>query len=179
MRRCKLSVHTDKDNAQREYDGDIDLDGNANTERLRQHQAYLVGLGIPESVAATLDHIGVQAATTAAFEQLLEMYKQSARGADVVDRGDRRIAMIDRGEGLYRVELFEPRVGQPAPQPGFVHYAFIWPDWKPREGELRDLVTLTRTANLNGNWLAFLATPDGYEAEIVSEPVAFNEGGFR
>jgi hypothetical protein len=31
-----------------------------------------------------------------------------------------------------------------------------------------------RTGNLNGNWLAFLATPDGYEAEIVSEPVNFD-----
>ncbi len=51
----------------------------------------------------------------------------------------------------------------------------ICSDWKPREGQLRDLVALTRTADLNGNWLAFLATPDGYEAEIVSEPVAFNE----
>lgn len=169
-----MSAHMDND-AQRGHDGYIDLNGAANIERLRQHQEFLVGLGIPETVAATLDHIGVQAATTPAFEALLARYTQGARGAAVVDRGDRRIAMIDRGEGLYRVELFEPRVGQPAPQPGFVHYAFIWPDWKPREGELRDLVTLTRTANLNGNWLAFLMTPDGYEAEIVSEPVAFNE----
>ncbi len=169
-----MSAHTDKDDAQRERDGYIDLNGATNVERLRQHQAYLVGLGIPEEVAATLDHIGVQAATTPAFEQLLAMYTQDARGAAVVDRGDRRIAMIDRGEGLYRVELFEPRVGQPALRPGFVHYAFIWPDWKPREGELRDMVELARTSNLNGNWLAFLATPDGYEAEIVSEPVAFN-----
>ncbi len=169
-----MSAPTDKDDVHREHDGYIDLDGATNTERLRQHQAYIIGLGIPEGVAATLDHIGVQAATTPAFERLLETYKQGARGAAVVDRGDRRIAMIDRGEGLYRVELFEPRTGQPAPQPGFVHYAFIWPDWKPREGELRDMVELARTSNLNGNWLAFLATPDGYEAEIVSEPVAFN-----
>jgi hypothetical protein len=168
-----VSVHTDKDDAQLEREGYIDLDDTANTERLRQHQAYLVGLGIPEEVAATLDHIGVQAATPSAFERLLELYKRGARGADVVDRGDRRIAMIDRGAGLYRVELFEPRAGQPAPQPGFVHYAFIWPDWKPREGELRDLVEVARTANLNGNWLAFIATPDGCEAEIVSEPVNF------
>ncbi len=168
-----MSVHTDNGDAQLECEGYIDLDSNTNSERLRQHQAYLVGLGIPDEVAATLDHIGVQAATTAAFERLLERYKQGARGADVVDLGDRRIAMIDRGEGLYRVELFGPRGGQSAPQPGFVHYAFIWPDWKPREGELRDLVELARTSNLNGNWLAFIATPDGYEAEIVSEPVNF------
>ncbi|MGI8690520.1 MAG: VOC family protein [Thermomicrobiales bacterium] len=168
-----MSAHTDKGDAQLEREGYIDLDGTTNTARLRQHQAYLVGLGIPGEVASTLDHIGVQAATAPAFERLLERYKQSARGADVVNRGDRRIAMIDRGTGLYRVELFEPRAGQPAPRPGFVHYAFIWPDWKPREGELRDLVELARTSNLNGNWLAFLATPDGYEAEIVSEPVAF------
>jgi len=168
-----VSVHTDENDAHMEREGYIDLDGATNTERLRQHRAYLVGLGIPEEVAATLDHIGVQAATAPAFERLLELYKKGARGADVVERGDRRIAMIDRGEGLYRVELFEPRAGQPAPQPGFVHYAFIWPDWKPREGELRDLVELARTSNLNGNWLAFLATPDGYEAEIVSEPVNF------
>lgn len=168
-----MSVHTDNDDAQRAREGYIDLDGNANITRLRQHQAYLVGLGIPEEVASTLDHIGVQAATTPAFERLLAIYKQGARGADVVDRGDRRIAMIDRGDGLYRVELFEPRAGQPAPQPGFVHYAFIWPDWKPREGELRGMVEVVRTSNLNGNWLAFLATPDGYEAEIVSEPVNF------
>ncbi len=168
-----MSAHTDEHDAPRERDGYIDLDGDANVERLRQHQAFLVGLGIPEEVASTLDHIGVQAATTPAFEQLLERYKQSARGAYVVNRGDRRIAMIDRGDGLYRVELFEPRAGQPAPQPGFVHYAFIWPDWKPREGELRDMVEPVRTSNLNGNWLAFLATPDGYEAEIVSEPVNF------
>ncbi len=168
-----MSAHTDNHDAQLERDGYIDLTGDQNTERLRQHQAYLVSLGIPAEVASTLDHIGVQAATTPAFEQLLARYTQTARGADVVDRGDRRIAMIDRGEGLYRVELFEPRTGQPAPQPGFVHYAFIWPDWKPREGELRDMTEVTRTVNLNGNWLAFLATPDGYEAEIVSEPVAF------
>jgi hypothetical protein len=168
-----VSAHTDSDDAQLEREGYIDLTGSKNVERLRQHQAFLVGLGIPEEVASTLDHIGVQAATTPAFERLLEIYKRNARGADVVDRGDRRIAMIDRGDGLYRVELFEPRSGQPAPQPGFVHYAFIWPDWKPREGELRDMVELARTSNLNGNWLAFLATPDGYEAEIVSEPVTF------
>ena len=168
-----MSAHTDSHDEQREREGYIDLTGSNNVERLRQHQAFLVGLGIPEEVASTLDHIGVQAATTPAFERLLEIYKQGARGVDVVKLGDRRIAMIDRGDGLYRVELFEPRTGQPAPQPGFVHYAFIWPNWKPREGELRDMVELARTSNLNGNWLAFLATPDGYEAEIVSEPVAF------
>ncbi len=163
---------SDEHNAALERDGYIDLYGDVNVERLRRHQAFLVGLGIPEEVAATLDHIGVQAATTPAFDEMLAKYHAGARGADVVERGDRRIAMIDRGEGLYRVELFEPRAGQPAPRPGFVHYAFIWSDWKPREGELRGLVAVARTANLNGNWLAFIATPDGYEAEIVSEPVA-------
>lgn len=168
-----MSVPTDEQDAALERDGYIPLDGDANVTRLRQHQAFLVGLGIPSEVASTLDHIGVQAATPSAFEQIVAKYKENARGAEVVDRGDRRIAMIDRGDGLYRVELFEPRAGQPAPRPGFVHYAFIWPGWKPREGELRDMVELTRTANLSGNWLAFLATPDGYEAEIVSEPVAF------
>ncbi len=99
---------------------------------------------------------------------MLDLYKEDARGSYVVDRGDRRIAMIDRGEGLYRVELFEPRAEQEA-RPGFVHYAFIWPDWKPREDELRGMTEIVRTGNLNGNWLAFLATPDGYEAEIVSD----------
>jgi hypothetical protein len=168
-----VSAHTDSHDAQLAREGYIDLDGGENTERLRRHQAYLVGLGIPSEVAATLDHIGVQAATTPAFEQILERYKRGARGAYVVERGDRRIAMVDRGDGQYRVELFEPHSGQPAPQPGFVHYAFIWPDWKPREGELRDMTEVARTSNLNGNWLAFIATPDGYEAEIVSEPVNF------
>ncbi len=168
-----MSAHTDEQDAALENEGYIALDSDENATRLRQHQAFLVGLGIPAEVASTLDHIGVQAATTPAFEQIMAKYKENARGAEVVDRGDRRIAMIDRGDGLYRVELFEPRAGQPAPRPGFVHYAFIWSGWKPREGELRDMVELTRTANLNGNWLAFLATPDGYEAEIVSEPVAF------
>ncbi|MGI8856391.1 MAG: VOC family protein [Thermomicrobiales bacterium] len=154
-------------------EGYVDLNGDENTTHLREHQAYLVGLGIPAEVASTLDHIGIQAATTPAFEQMLEIYTQGARGSYVVDRGDRRIAMIDRGDGLYRVELFEPRAGQEA-RPGFVHYAFIWPDWKPREDELRGLTEIARTSNLNGNWLAFLATPDGYEAEIVSEPVNFD-----
>jgi hypothetical protein len=168
-----VSAHTDEHDARLAREGYIDLDGDANVERLRRHQAYLVGLGIPSEVAATLDHIGVQAATTSAFERMLEIYQQGARGAYVVERGDRRIAMIDRGDGLYRVELFEPRAGQPALRAGFVHYAFIWPDWKPREGELRDMAEVARTSNLNGNWLAFIATPDGYEAEIVSEPVNF------
>ncbi len=168
-----MLAHTDEQDEALEREGYIDLDGSVNTERLRQHQAFLVGLGIPEEVASTLDHIGVQAATTSTFEQLLAKYKENARNAEVVDLGGRRIAMIDRGDGLYRVELFAPRAGQPAPRPGFVHYAFIWPGWKPREGELRDMVEVARTSNLNGNWLAFIATPDGYEAEIVSEPVAF------
>ena len=138
------------------------------------HQAFLTGLGIPQEVTTTLDHIGVQAATTPAFEQMLAIYKEGARGTYVVDRGDRRIAMIDRGDGLYRVELFEPRAGQEA-KPGFVHYAFIWPDWKQREAELRTMVELTRTANLNGNNdLAVCAMPDGYEAEIVTIPVNFD-----
>ena len=75
---------------------------------------------------------------------MLNIYKEDARGSYVVDRGDRRIAMIDRGEGLYRVELFEPRADQEA-RPGFVHYAFIWPDWKPREDELRDMAEIVRT----------------------------------
>jgi hypothetical protein len=154
-------------------EGYIDLDGEENIERLRQHQAFLVDLGIPTEVVSTIDHIGVQAATTSAFEELLELYKKAAQGADVADRGDRRIAMVNRGAGKYRVELFEPRGGHEA-RPGFVHYAFIWPDWKPREGELRDMVEPTRISNLNGNWLAFLATPDGYEAEIVSEPIKFD-----
>lgn len=165
--------HTGNHDARLVHEGYIDLNGDENVARLREHQAFLLGLGIPEEVTSTLDHIGVQAASTPAFERILEIYKEGARGAYVVDRGDRRIAMIDRGDGLYRVELFEPRAGQPA-QPGFVHYAFIWPDWKPREGALRTMVELTRTVNLNGNWLAFLATPDGYEAEIVSEPVNFD-----
>lgn len=169
-----MSARTDEHDARLAREGYIDLNGPTNVERLRQHQAYLVALGIPADVASTLDHIGVQAATTDAFERLLAIYREGARGADVVDRGDRRIAMIDRGEGLYRVELFEPRTGQPAPRAGFVHYAFIWPGWKPREGELRDMVEVTRTVNLGGNWLAFLATPDGYEAEIVSAPVRFD-----
>ncbi len=154
-------------------EGYIDLSGPENTERLRRHQAFLVNLGIPRAITETLDHIGVQAATTAGFEQLLARYKEGARGASVADRGDRRIAMIDRGDGRYRVELFEPRANQ-AVTPGFVHYAFIWPDWKPRERELRDMVELTRTADLRGNWLAFFATPDGHEAEIVSAPVSFD-----
>ncbi|MHB8644973.1 MAG: hypothetical protein ACYDAR_04190 [Thermomicrobiales bacterium] len=165
-----MSAHTDEHDAQLAREGYIDLTVNENVERLRQHQAYLVSLGIPNEVATTLDHIGVQAATTEAFERMLTRYRADARGSYVVDRGNVRIAMIDRGEGLYRVELFSPRDGQP---PGFVHYAFLWPGWKPRESELRGLVELKRTANLNGNWLAFLATPDGYEAEIVSEPVNF------
>jgi hypothetical protein len=165
--------HTGNYDAHLAREGYIDLNGDENATRLREHQAYLVGLGIPAEVATTLDHIGVQAATTAAFEQMLNLYTEGARGSYVVDRGDRRIAMIDRGDGLYRVELFEPRADQEA-RPGFVHYAFIWPDWKPREGELRGLTEIARTANLNGNWLAFLAMPDGYEAEIVSEPVNFD-----
>jgi hypothetical protein len=165
--------HTGNDDAHLAREGYVDLGGAENVTRLRQHQAYLVGLGIPAEVTTTLDHIGVQAATTAAFEQMLNVYKEGARGSYVVDRGDRRIAMIDRGEGLYRVELFEPRADQEA-RPGFVHYAFIWPDWKPREDELRGLTEIVRVGNLNGNWLAFLATPDGYEAEIVSEPVNFD-----
>ncbi len=152
--------------------GYVDLNGDENMTRLRQHQAYLVGLGIPNEVATTLDHIGVQAATTPAFERLLDLYKQGARNSYVVDRGDRRIAMIDRGEGLYRVELFEPRAGQEV-RPGFVHYAFMWPGWKARENELRGVTEVLREGNLNGNALAFIATPDGYEAEIVSEPVNF------
>jgi hypothetical protein len=164
--------HTGNHDAHLAREGYIDLNGDENATRLREHQAYLVGLGIPAEVATTLDHIGVQAATTAAFEQMLNVYKEGARGSYVVDRGDRRIAMIDRGEGRYRVELFEPRADQEV-RPGFVHYAFIWPDWKPRENELRGLTEIVRTGNLNGNWLAFLATPDGYEAEIVSEPVNF------
>jgi len=171
-----VSAHTDEQQEQDaalERDGYIALDGDVNTQRLRQHQAFLVGLGIPKEVASTLDHIGVQTATTPAFDAMLAKYKENARGAAVVERGDRRIAIIDRGDGLYRVELFEPRAGQPAPRPGFVHYAFIWPGWKPREGELRGMVEVARISNLNGNWLAFIATPDGYEAEIVSEPVSF------
>lgn len=162
--------HTDSHDAHLADEGYIDLEGDENVRRLREHQAFLVGLGIPSEVASTLDHIGVRAATTPAFERLLEIYKQGARGATVHDRGGWRIALIARGEGLYRVELFEPREGQDV-KPGFVHYAFIWPDWKPREGELRGMADVVRTINLNGNWLAFLATPDGYEAEIVSEPV--------
>lgn len=159
--------------AQLVSDGYIDLLGDENVGRLREHQAFLAGLGFPEEVVTTLDHIGVQAATTAAFEQMLARYQEGARDADIADRGDRRIAMIDRGDGLYRIELFEPRAGQEV-RPGFVHYAFIWPDWKGREDELRGMVALSRTADLRGNWLAFLATPDGYEAEIVSEPVRFD-----
>ena len=159
--------------AQLVRNGYIDLLGDENVRRLREHQAFLVGLGFPEEVVTTLDHIGVQAATTAAFEEMLARYKESARGADIADRGDRRIAMIDQTNVPYRVELFEPRAGQ-TPRPGFVHYAFIWPGWKQREDELRGMVDLSRTADLRGNWLAFLATPDGFEAEIVSEPVRFD-----
>lgn len=165
--------HTGSHDAHLISEGYVDLDGDENVARLREHQAFLVGLGIPEEVASTLDHIGIQAATTPAFERMLAIYKEDARGSYVVERGDRRIAMIDRGDGRYRVELFEPRAGQEA-RPGFVHYAFIWPDWKPREGEVRGMVELVRTVDLKGNWIAFLATPDGYEAEIVSEPVNFD-----
>ncbi len=165
--------HTDSHDAHLVHEGYVDLNGDENVQRLREHQTFLVGLGIPAEVATTLDHIGVRAATTAAFERMLEIYKQGARGATVHDRGGWRIALIDRGEGLYRVELFEPREGQDA-KPGFVHYAFLWPDWKPREGELRGMVDLTRIGNLNGNHLAFFATPDEYEAEIVSRPVMFD-----
>lgn len=165
--------HISNHNAHLASEGYVDLTGDENVARLREHQTFLVGLGIPQEVASTLDHIGVQAASPPAFERLLEIYNDGARGSSVVDRGDRRIAMIDRGEGLYRVELFEPRASQET-RPGFVHYAFIWSDWKPREGELRNIVEVKRTVNLNGNWLAFLATPDGYEAEIVSEPVTFD-----
>ncbi|MGI8856794.1 MAG: hypothetical protein ACR2JW_13675, partial [Thermomicrobiales bacterium] len=135
--------HTGNHDAHLANEGYVDLNGGENTSRLREHQAYLVGLGIPAEVASTLDHIGVQAATTPAFEQMLNIYTQGARGSYVVDRGDRRIAMIDRGDGLYRVELFEPRAGQEV-RPGFVHYAFIWPDWKPREDELRGLTEIAR-----------------------------------
>ena len=144
-----------------------------NTRRLEEHQAFLVSLGFPTEVATTLDHIGVQAATTPAFEQMVEIYKEGARGSYVVDRGDRRIAMIDRGEGRYRVELFEPcRAGA---RPGFMPTATVpWPGWKAREDEVRGMVEIVRTGNLNGNHLAFVATPDGYEAEIVSEPVNFD-----
>lgn len=162
--------HTGSHEAYLMREGYVALDGDENVRRLREHQAFLVGLGIPSEVASTLDHIGVQTTSTPAFERMLEIYKEGARGATVHVRGDRRIAFIDRGEGLYRVELFEPRAGQQA-NPGFVHFAFIWPDWKPHEGELRDMAEVRRTIDLNGNWIAFLATPDGYEAEFVSEPV--------
>jgi hypothetical protein len=153
-------------------EGYVDLDGEENRRRLRDHQAYLVGIGVPAEVTQTLDHIGVNAASRPAFERLLERYSSEGDGTSVYDRGDRRIAIIERGGGNYRVELFEPREGA-EPTPGFVHYAFIWPGWKEREAELRRMADVRRTGELNGNHLAFVATPDGYEAEIVSEPIQF------
>ena len=153
-------------------EGYIDLDGEENRRRLRDHQAYLAGIGVPAEVTQTLDHIGVQATSTPAFERLLERYTAEGVGANVYDRGDRRIAIIERGGGNYRVELFEPRQGVEA-TPGFIHYAFIWPGWKEREAELRSAAEIRRTGELQGNFLAFIATPDGYEAEIVSAPIQF------
>lgn len=153
-------------------EGYIALDGEENRRRLRAHQTYLEGLGVPAEVAQTLDHIGVQAASTPAFERLLARYAAEGVGASVYDRGDRRIAIIERGGGNYRVELFEPRASA-APAPGFVHYAFIWPDWKQSEAMLRARAHVVRTGVLGGNHLAFITTPDGYEAEFVSEPVRF------
>lgn len=153
-------------------EGYIDLDGEENRRRLRDHQTYLAGLGIPTEVTQTLDHIGVQASSTPAFERLLERYTAEGTEASVYDRGERRIAIIERGGGNYRVELFEPRANAES-KPGFVHYAFIWPAWQAAEADLRANATVVRTGALGGNHLIFIATPDGYEAEFVSEPVRF------
>ncbi len=153
-------------------DGYIDLEGVENTRRLAAHQAYLIALGIPEDATRNVDHIGINAQNTEAFEHLIERYRVAGEKVGIYDRGDRHVAVVWRGAGQCRVELFEPRAGQPAAV-GFIHYAFIWPDWKAREAELHDKATVTRIAELNGNPLAFLATPDGYEAEIVSRPISF------
>src|SRR2546423_14858539 len=101
--------HTDSHDAHLAREGYVDLNGDENMQRLREHQAFLVGLGIPSEVATTLDHIGVRAATTPAFERMLEIYQQGARGATVHELGGWRVALIDRAEGLYQVGLFEPR----------------------------------------------------------------------
>ncbi len=153
-------------------EGYIDLDGEENRRRLRDHQTYIAGLGIPTEVTRTLDHIGVQASSTPAFERLLERYTAAGVSASVYDRGDRRIAIIERGGGNYRVELFEPRASV-EPKPGFVHYAFIWPAWQASEADLRANATVARTGELLGNHIVFITTPDGYEAEFVTEPVRF------
>lgn len=153
-------------------EGYVDLDGEENRRRLRDHQTYLAGLGVPIEVTQTLDHIGVQASSTPAFERLLARYTAEGVDAGVYDRGDRRIAIVERGGGNYRVELFEPRA-RAEPKPGFVHYAFIWPTWRASEADLRANANIVRTGELGGNHVVFITTPDGYEAEFVSEPVRF------
>jgi hypothetical protein len=153
-------------------EGYIDLDGEENRRRLRDHQAYLTGIGVPAEVTQMLDHIGINEATRPAFQRLLERYTAEGVGTNVYDRGERRIAIVERGGGNYRVELFEPRQDA-TPTPGFVHYAFIWPGWKEREEELRGMTEIRRTGELRGNHIAFVGTPDGYEAEFVSAPIQF------
>ncbi len=107
-----------------------------------------------------------------AFEQLIAQYTVPGEKVGIYERGDRRIAMIWRGPGQYRVELFEPRAGTTS-TPGFVHYAFIWPGWKAHEAALREKATVLRVGELNGNSLIFVTTPDGHEAEIITEPISF------
>lgn len=155
-----------------EADGYIDLTGAENGQRLAEHQEFLTKLGVPQSAALDVDHIGINATNSAAFDALVERYRVPGRDVGIYDRGDRRIAVIERGPGLYRVELFEPRANI-TPEPGFVHYAFIWPDWQAHESELQQNAEIRRTGNLNGNAIVFLAVPDGTEAEIVTRPIQF------
>ena len=152
--------------------GYVDLGGTENTVRLAAHQEYLRSVGMPDVAAQTVDHIGINAATPEAFTQLVAQYTVPGEKVGIYERGDRRIAMIWRGPGLYRVELFEPRANT-APTPGFIHYAFIWQGWKAHEESLRAQATVQRVGQLGNNPLIFLATPDGSEAEIVNEPISF------
>lgn len=154
------------------WQGYIDLEGPENTARLATHQEYLRTLGMPADATQRIDHIGINAPTTSAFEDLLVRYTVPGQKVGIYDRGDRRIAVIERGEGQYRVELFEPRANT-TPAPGFIHYAFVWPGHKAHEAALREKAEVTRIGELGGNPLLFLKTPDGHEAEIVNEPISF------
>jgi len=153
-------------------EGYVDLEGGENTARLAAHQAYLCTIGLPEDATRAIDHIGINAATTDAFDRLVTRYTVAGQKVGMYHRGDRRIAMIWRGPGQYRVELFEPRTDT-TPTPGFVHYAFIWPGWKAQEAALREKATVQRVGELNGNALIFVTTPDSHEAEIVTAPISF------
>ena len=154
------------------WEGYEDLDGAQNTARLQTHQEYLRSLGVPAEATQHIDHIGINAPSTEMFEKLVTRYTVPGEKVGMYDRGDRRIAVIERGGGRYRVELFEPRANT-TPAPGFIHYAFIWPGHKAHEAMLREKANVTRVGELGGNALLFLTTPDGHEAEIVNEPISF------